>query len=293
MALTGIQIFKFLPGGKKEAEANCKKCGCAACMAYAMKLAKGQVDISLCPYIDDELKSTILQENRKPQIEIGIGKINKALIGGENVMFRHDKTFVNPCCLTIELHSSDKNFEQKLEEIKNFKIERVGNEYKINAINFVIDSDKYDDKLQILINSEIPLIITLENITIFNKIRDKISDINSLIYLKSQEINELKTIGKDFSIIVDGKTIEEITEKTEKLLADNIKKIVLNLLLKINSNIIEPLTMIRRSAIEQKFEPLGFPVMISYDLTNNIAKDTIVCADILNSKQSDNYQNFS
>lgn len=40
MALTGLQIFKYLPGGKKEKEANCKKCGYPTCMAFAMKIAK-------------------------------------------------------------------------------------------------------------------------------------------------------------------------------------------------------------------------------------------------------------
>ena len=275
MALTGIQIFKFLPGGKKESSANCKKCGCPTCMAYAMKLAKGQVDISLCPYIDEELKNTILQENRKPQIKVEIGKNNKYTIGDENVMFRHDKTFVNPCCFAIELHSSDNDFEQKFKEINNFKIDRVGEEYKVNAINFIIDDSDYDNKLQTLINSEIPLIITISDINIFNRIKNKISDINPLIYLKSQNLDDLMLIGKEFSIVVDGESIEKITEKTEKLLSSNIKNIVINLIFKISSKIIEPLTMIRRSAIEQKFEPLGFPVMVSYNLTNNIAKDTI------------------
>ena len=36
MALTGIQIFKLLPG------TNCKKCGAATCLAFAMNLASGK-----------------------------------------------------------------------------------------------------------------------------------------------------------------------------------------------------------------------------------------------------------
>jgi acetyl-CoA decarbonylase/synthase complex subunit gamma len=35
MALTGIQIFKMLPG------TNCKKCGVDTCLAFAMNLASG------------------------------------------------------------------------------------------------------------------------------------------------------------------------------------------------------------------------------------------------------------
>lgn len=45
MALTGIQIFKMTP--KK----NCKECGCPTCMAFAMKVAQGALEISKCPHM--------------------------------------------------------------------------------------------------------------------------------------------------------------------------------------------------------------------------------------------------
>ena len=40
MEMTGLQIFKYLPGAKKEEHTNCKECGCPTCMAFALKLAK-------------------------------------------------------------------------------------------------------------------------------------------------------------------------------------------------------------------------------------------------------------
>ena len=148
MALTGIQIFKFLPGAKKTENANCKKCGCATCMAYAMKLAKNDISIDLCPYIDEELKKNFEQENRKPQVKIEFGKTKKISIGDENVMFRHDKTFVNPCAFSITLNSSDKDFDAKLQDILSYKICRVGDEYGIDAITIIDDSNDFPDKLK-------------------------------------------------------------------------------------------------------------------------------------------------
>ena len=44
MALNGIQIFKLTP--KK----NCKECGCPTCMAFAMKVAQGAMQIEQCPH---------------------------------------------------------------------------------------------------------------------------------------------------------------------------------------------------------------------------------------------------
>ena len=56
MEMTGLQIFKFLPAAKKEEHSNCKECGCPTCMAFALKLAKKNINIEKCPYIKDELK---------------------------------------------------------------------------------------------------------------------------------------------------------------------------------------------------------------------------------------------
>jgi len=43
MALTGIEIYKYLP------KTNCKECGFPTCLAFAMKLAAKAVELSLCP----------------------------------------------------------------------------------------------------------------------------------------------------------------------------------------------------------------------------------------------------
>ena len=50
MALSGIQIYKLLP------QTNCKECGFPTCLAFAMKLAAKQVELSGCPYVSEALK---------------------------------------------------------------------------------------------------------------------------------------------------------------------------------------------------------------------------------------------
>ena len=53
MALSGLDIYKLLPGSSKDpavkAHANCKECGFPTCLAFAMKLAAKQVELSQCP----------------------------------------------------------------------------------------------------------------------------------------------------------------------------------------------------------------------------------------------------
>lgn len=133
--LSGLQIFKYLPAAKKLPEGNCKKCGFPTCMAFALKLAKAQTAIELCPYAPDELKEMFAQSMIKPQKEVylGGGKC-KVLIGGENVLYRHEKTFINKTIIAVVIDTSEKGWEEKLNRVTNFEIMRINETFKIDLI---------------------------------------------------------------------------------------------------------------------------------------------------------------
>ena len=119
MELSGLQIFKYLPAAKKTENTNCKKCGFPTCMAFALKLAKGGISPEACPFIPDELKKKINIAQKISQKTIEIQDLK---IGGENVLFRHEKTFINPTALCVLLDCKDRNFEDKFKQISNFEI---------------------------------------------------------------------------------------------------------------------------------------------------------------------------
>lgn len=133
--LSGLQIFKYLPAAKKLPEGNCKKCGFPTCMAFALKLAKGQTEIELCPYAPDELKEMFAQSMIKPQKEVflGGGKC-KVLIGGENVLYRHEKTFINKTAIAVVVDLNKKGWEEKLKRVTDFEITRINDTFKVDLI---------------------------------------------------------------------------------------------------------------------------------------------------------------
>lgn len=136
MELSGLQVFKYLPAAKKLPEGNCKKCGFPTCMAYALKVAKNDADIELCPHIPEELKEIFSQSMKKPQKEVLLGHKNKVLIGGENVLYRHDKTFINKTAIAVVIDTSEKNWEEKLKRVTDFEITRVNETFKVDLIYF-------------------------------------------------------------------------------------------------------------------------------------------------------------
>lgn len=126
MELSGLQIFKYLPAAKKAENSNCKKCNCPTCMAFALKLAKHQVDISSCPHAPTELKEIFEHASKQPQKTV---EINGLKIGGENVLYRHEKTFINKTAIGVIVKS-----EEEYNRVKDFEITRVNETMKVDLI---------------------------------------------------------------------------------------------------------------------------------------------------------------
>ena len=140
MAVKGLDIFKLSP------KTNCKECGSPTCMAFCMKVAQGAVSIDKCPHMSDEAKALLSEATAPPMKTIAVGDHK---LGGETVLFRHEKTFVShnlfavPVCTCMDAAAVD----AKLADMAKVDYERIGErEY----VEFVLvqganDSDDLTD----------------------------------------------------------------------------------------------------------------------------------------------------
>ena len=126
MALSGIVIYKMLP------QTNCKDCGFPTCLAFAMKLAAKQVELSACPHVSEESKAK-LSESAAPPIRLVTLSSNGAEVkaGNEVVLFRHEKTFYNMPGLFIRVRD-DQPVEQIKDSVAWTNNERCNINFKIN-----------------------------------------------------------------------------------------------------------------------------------------------------------------
>ena len=123
MALKGLDIFKLSP--KK----NCKECGSPTCMAFCMKVAQGAADISACPYFSEDAKAQLSEATAPPMKSIKIGTgAEEMVLGGETVMERHEKTFVNKTRYADSLCNcmDEATIEAKLAEVPKVDYDRIG-----------------------------------------------------------------------------------------------------------------------------------------------------------------------
>ena len=135
MALKGLDIFKLSP--KK----NCKECGSPTCMAFCMKVAQGAVSIDKCPYFSDDAKAMLNEQTAPPMKTISVGDHK---LGGETVLFRHEKTLVNknlyavPVCTCMD----DAAVDAKLADMAKVDYERIGERM---YVEFVLCANKDND----------------------------------------------------------------------------------------------------------------------------------------------------
>jgi acetyl-CoA decarbonylase/synthase complex subunit gamma len=132
MGLTGLQIFKLLPG------TNCKKCGQPTCLAFAMKLAAGKESLDKCPDASDAATAAVGAASAPPIRGVTIGRGARAItVGEETVFFRHEKTFARQPGLMRVLdleRTPDAEVPGLLSAWAAVCLERAGEKFQIDGV---------------------------------------------------------------------------------------------------------------------------------------------------------------
>ncbi len=139
MALKGIDIFKLSP--KK----NCKECGFLTCMAFCMKVAQGGESIDKCPYFSQDAKERLQAQALPPMQTVALGEHR---LGGETVMFRHQKTLVNKnlYAVSVDTAMTEQAVDAKLAALQRVDYRRIGERMYVELVycaNKGADPEKY------------------------------------------------------------------------------------------------------------------------------------------------------
>ena len=265
MALKGAEIMKKLP------KTNCKECGCATCFAFAMKLAAGSVKLDDCPYIDPEVKAE-LESSMAPPIKlvtIGTGQ-NAVVIGEEEVMFRHEKTFFHEpgIAVLISDKESEQDIDEKIARIKDLRFERIGNVLKINLLALSNDSGDRG-AFETLVKkayetTDFPLILISEDTDTLFSAAAICADRRPLVYpITSENISASIPKLKELGLLagVKGDNLDDVISVTSQLKDSGVEESVIDPGSRNMLDGIRDQTLIRRAALKKGFRPLGYPTM--------------------------------
>jgi len=268
MALSGLDIYRLLP------KTNCRECGFATCLAFAMQLAKKAVRIDKCPYLSEEAKK-ILEESSLPPIRlisIGDGE-NKLEIGNETVLFRHEEKFHYPCGLGFIIEDSlrDTEIKERVERINKLKFERVGQQLTVNLIAIKQKGDKkrFTDTVKLVAsNTTLAIILMSEETEALKGALEIIENRKPLLYHATKDnMDEFAKLAQEFKVplVVSAPDLETISNLTIELNKQGVSDLVLDTGKKSLSEKIWDLTQIRRQALKKSNRSLGYPVLVITD----------------------------
>jgi len=286
MGLTGIQIFKLLP------KTNCGECGVPTCLAFAMNLASGKAELDACPYVSDEAREKLAEASAPPirQVTIGAG-VRTLKVGGETVMFRHEKTFYNPTGIAAMISSDEELgiLEQKLKEWNSFQYERVGltlrpelvalKDGNGNKEAFVTAAKKIAEE------SEFNLILMTDDLATMKAAAEVCLFKKPLLYAATQEnVEEMGNLAKEtgLPLAVKADSLEGLISLSDKLTGMGLKDLVLDSGLREIKQLFRDQVAIRRAPLKAGNRSLGFPtITFPCEMASNLDMETIIAAMLI------------
>jgi acetyl-CoA decarbonylase/synthase complex subunit gamma len=286
MALTGIQIFKLLP------KTNCKECGVPTCLAFAMNLASGKAELDACPYVSDESREILAEASAPPIRPLTVGYGDTALkMGGETVLFRHEKTFVSPPGLAAMITDDTEPavIEEKCRRYMAYQYERVGLNLRPELIALKAtngDGARFAAAAKIIKEkSDLSMVLLSEDPAVMKAALDVVGDTNPLIYSATEtNLADMGNLALEAGvpIAVKAENIEGLLPMVDKLTGMGIKDIVLDSGARTVKQSFEDSIAIRRAALIKQNRTLGFPtITFPCEMTDNLAMQTTIAAGLI------------
>ncbi|CAH2212417.1 acetyl-CoA decarbonylase/synthase complex subunit gamma [Tepidibacter aestuarii] len=273
MALKGLDIFKLSP--KK----NCKDCGFPTCMAFSMKVAAGATEISKCPHMSDEALAKLSDATAPPMKTLTIGKgENEYKLGGETVLFRHEKTLVNRNRFAVLLSDSmdDETVNNKIENIKKVDYIRIGEQMKVEiaALKYTGNKENYIKLINKVKDSEIKVAYMLicEDVDVLKEALEIVKGENPIVYGANKEnYKEMVELVKNdkLALGVRGENLEELYSLVEDIHKLGYKELILDPTSKNMKEAFTNAVQIRRIALKEGDRSFGYPSVV---FANEIAK---------------------
>jgi acetyl-CoA decarbonylase/synthase complex subunit gamma len=278
MALSGIQIYKLLP------QTNCKECGFPTCLAFAMKLAAKQVELSACPYVSESSK-TQLAESSAPPIRLVTLKSNghEVKVGNEIVLFRHDKTFYNRPGLFIQVNDnlSVDQIKVLVQPADAFTTNYVGIDLSLDGFAVFSTSNdpaRFGAAVQAVRQvSKRPVVLVSQDAAVLAEgLKHLQGEVPLLATADAKNWQAMAELAKSSgaALAVRAETLDELADLTEKIKLAGTENLVIDTAGKNLGDDLVKNTLLRRLAIKKNFRALGYPT-IAYPKTLAAAAQAI------------------
>ena len=260
MAVKGLDIFKLSP--KK----NCKECGSPTCMAFCMKVAQGALPITKCPYMSPEAIALLSEATAPPMktLEIAGHKL-----GGETVLFRHEKTLVsrNLFAVSISTEMDDAAVDAKIEELKKVDYERIGEREYVEFVTVrnCGDNARFVELAKKAAVLERGVILETTDAEAAKAAVEAIKDIKPVVNgVNKDNLEAMNEIAKTYGIVlgVQGADLNELHDTVEALEKAGNKNLLIDVTGATIKETFGNAVQVRRAALKDNDRTFGYPSIV-------------------------------
>ncbi len=259
MALKGLDIFKMSP--KK----NCKECGSPTCMAFCLKVAQGAVSIDKCPYFSEDAKASLNEATAPAMKTITVGDHK---LGGETVLFRHEKTLVNKnlYAVAVDTTMSAEEVDAKLAAMAKVDYERIGERMYVEFIfvaNKGTDAAAYAALVEKAAATGRALVLECWDVDCAKAALAVAGKNVILDGATPANWEAMNTVANGVTLGVWAENISDLYDTVKNLEAKGNKNLVLDVTGKTAKETLANAVNVRRTAIKDGDRTMGYPSIVN------------------------------
>ncbi len=287
MALSGLEIYKLLP------RTNCKKCGQPTCLAFAMKLAAKQAELSACPDVSEESKAKLAAASAPPiRLVTVAGGERKVEAGNETVLFRHEKTFFHEPGLFVRIRDTQSPDEIRdiATQVAEYSIERVGIQLSVDGLAIENASGQAEPFAAAVAQArsagDLPLILISDDPAAMKAALAKAEGLTPLVYAASeanwQEMAGVAAAAKAPLAVRGTGDLSQLATLAENVKGAGVEDIVLDPGTRSLSAALAAQTQLRRLALKQNLRAVGYPLIVfAGDGADTAAAEAVAAAQAI------------
>lgn len=259
-------------------KSNCKDCGYDTCMAFATDLLERKIKVKDCSHLMQDSKQFKNREKliklvtppQKP-VSIGMGE-RECVIGGEEVLMRHQLTFYNPTAIFIEIADDDPDLDETAKYLTDLKVERIGDVLKLDGIALrCVSGDVEQFKLaarKLVKGSNLPVMLCSLNPDTLLAAAGEIKNKKPLLYAVTKDSWEkigTFAVQNNLPVVAVSSDLDELMSLSATLQKLGVKELVLD-----PGTFFGPgnsaytydnILQLRKAAIDKEDKNAGWPVM--------------------------------
>ncbi|MCX5680627.1 MAG: acetyl-CoA decarbonylase/synthase complex subunit gamma, partial [Candidatus Omnitrophica bacterium] len=250
---------------------NCKDCGFATCLAFAMALAQNKISLDKCPHVTAEAKAALESASQPPikLVTVGVGA-GKLEMGNETVMYRHEQKLYHPTGIgfLIEDTGDDAKVADAITKINALKFERAG---QMISADLICVSNSSGDKenffgcvKKVVSSSKLNIALATRDPSLAAEAVKACKDKRPLLICEDPStLDVFINIAKenDLPLALPCADIDQAVQFIDKAKKCGVEELVINITSDGISDRIQAYTFIRRMALKKSIRALGYPIL--------------------------------